>query len=237
MARKYIAFDIETAKDVPGTEFNWRAHRPLGISCAAALPSDAREPTVWHGKAPNGLPAGKMSADEARDLVKHLAEWASEGYTILTWNGLGFDFDVLVEESGTFEECKELAMNHVDMMFHLFCDRGFPVALGKVAEALQIPGKPAGMSGALAPRLWADGRYQEVIDYVVQDVRITLQVGQICEQSRSLKWMTRRGSISSIALNRGWLTVKEALMLPEPDTSWMDDPIPRRQFAQWMEGR
>ena len=34
MTRRYLAFDIETAKDVPGVEFNWRAHRPLGISCA-----------------------------------------------------------------------------------------------------------------------------------------------------------------------------------------------------------
>jgi hypothetical protein len=32
MARQYLAFDIETAKDVPGDDFNWRPHRPLGIS-------------------------------------------------------------------------------------------------------------------------------------------------------------------------------------------------------------
>ena len=232
--RKYLAFDIETAKDVPGTDFNWRAYRPLGISCAAALPFDAHQPTVWHGKDPDGTPARKMSNDEVRNLVKHLVKWASDGYTILTWNGLGFDFDVLVEESGAFEECKELAMNHVDMMFHVFCDRGFPVALDKAAQGLQIPGKPAGMSGVLAPQLWAQGRHQEVIDYVAQDVRIALEVAQTCEKRRSFQWMTRRGSISSMDLSRGWLTVKEALRLPEPDTSWMDDPIPRRQFTRWM---
>ena len=43
MKRKYVAFDIETAKDVPGEDFNWKPHRPLGICCAAALPADAKQ--------------------------------------------------------------------------------------------------------------------------------------------------------------------------------------------------
>jgi len=29
MKRKYLAIDIETAKDVPGEDFNWKPHRPL----------------------------------------------------------------------------------------------------------------------------------------------------------------------------------------------------------------
>ena len=46
MARRYLAFDIETAKDVPGEDFNWRPHRPLGISCAATLASPSSEVCV-----------------------------------------------------------------------------------------------------------------------------------------------------------------------------------------------
>lgn len=234
MARKYVAFDIETAKDVPGTDFNWRPHRPLGIACAAVLPCDAREPMIWHGKNADGTPASHMSPEEARGLVTHLVTMVSGGYTVLTWNGLGFDFDILSEESSAFEQCKDLATNHVDMMFHVFCDRGFPVALDKAAQALGIQGKPAGMSGILAPRLWAQGRHQEVLDYVAQDVRMSLEVALTCQQKRRFQWLTRKGSISSMDLSRGWLAVKDALRLPEPDTSWMDSPIPRRQFTQWM---
>ncbi len=37
MARRFVAFDIETAKDVPGEDFNWRPHRPLGISLRSNL--------------------------------------------------------------------------------------------------------------------------------------------------------------------------------------------------------
>lgn len=233
MARKYLAFDIETAKDVPGEKFDLQMHRPLGITCAAALPCDAQKPIVWHGKNNDGTPTKQMSKSEARKVVKELLDLSSQGYVLLTWNGLGFDFDVLAEESDSFEECKNLALNHVDMMFHVFCDRGFPVAIDKAAQAIGIPGKPEGMSGMLAPRLWAKGQYQDVIDYVCQDVRMTLQVAQVCEKKRSFQWITRKGSRSSMSLHRGWLKVKDALRLPSPDMSWMDDPISRHRFTRW----
>ena len=235
MKRKYLAFDLETAKDVPGPNFNWRAHRPLGISCAAALPCEAKEPVIWHGLTSDGAPAAQMSKSEAKQLVNQLVEMVSQGYTLLTWNGLGFDLDVLAEESDSRAECRKLATDHVDMMFHVFCERGFPVALEKAAQALRIPGKFKGMSGILAPNNWAQGRYQEVIDYVGQDVRITLQVAEACESKKSFRWKTQKGSMSSMGLDDGWLTVDEALMLPAPDTSWMDTPIPRHRFTRWLQ--
>ena len=46
--RKYLAFDIETAKTTEdGTD--WRSCRPLGISCAATLLADSDELRLWHG--------------------------------------------------------------------------------------------------------------------------------------------------------------------------------------------
>jgi hypothetical protein len=229
-----LAFDIETAKDIPEADFNWRPHRPLGIACAAALKCDAKEPLLWHGKNKDGTPSQRMSQSEARNVVGELIKLVEQGYTLLTWNGLGFDLDILAEESGAWAECKELALNHVDMMFHVFCDRGVPVALDKAAEALKIPGKPPGISGLLAPRLWAEGRHQEVLDYVAQDVRITLEIALKCDQLRKFQWLTRKGTKSSMDLPQGWLTVRDALRMPEPDTSWMENPIPRHQFTHWL---
>jgi len=235
MTRKYLAFDIETAKDIPEADFNWRPYRPLGIACAAALKCDDKEPLLWHGLNTDGTPAKQMSKAEAGNVVGELIKLVEQGYTLLTWNGLGFDLDILAEESGAYAECKDLALNHVDMMFHVFCDRGFPVALEKAAEALKIPGKPPGMSGLLAPRLWAKGQYQEVLDYVTQDVRITLEIAHKCEEKRKFQWLTRKGTKSTMDLPRGWLTVSDAQRLPEPDTSWMDSPIPRQQFMYWLK--
>jgi len=64
-------------------------------------------------------------------LVQHLSDMAADGFSILTWNGLGFDFDILAEESGAAASCREFALGHVDMMFHVFCSLGYPVGLEK----------------------------------------------------------------------------------------------------------
>ncbi|MCZ7383840.1 MAG: ribonuclease H-like domain-containing protein [Candidatus Methanoperedens sp.] len=234
MARQYLAFDIETAKDVPGDDFNWRPHRPLGISCAATLASDSGQPLLWYGKTPDGLPEKQMSQEDAQGLVRYLSKMAADGFTILTWNGLGFDFDILAEESGADASCRECALGHVDMMFHVFCSLGYPVGLDKAAQGMGLPGKPPGMSGFKAPKLWAEGHFKEVLEYVAQDVRITMQIAQICDQRRRFEWITRKGAKKSMPLTNGWSTVREALRLPEPDTSWMLTPWPRRDFTAWL---
>ena len=236
MSRKFIAFDLETAADIPGSDFNWRPHRPIGITCAAVLASDATEPVVWHARTTEGRPAPRMTRDEVRAIVKFLTEQAAAGYTIATWNGLGFDFDVLAEESGAADTCRDLALGHVDMMFHVFCEKGFPVSLEKAASALGIAGKLEGVSGWQAPKLWARGEHQKVLEYVAQDVRLALQIANQAESKKSFAWHTQKGTVSSLPLKRGWLSVREALKLPEPDTSWMDKSIPRKNFAAWLSG-
>ena len=182
-SQKYLAFDIETAAEFPASALDWRPYRPLGISCAATLASDETSARVWHGQTADGAPAPRMQKADAVGLVDYLASMTKAGYTILTWNGLAFDFDILAEESAAKDICKRLAWDHVDMMFHVFCKQGYRVALDKAAQGMRIPGKPQGMSGILAPQLWAEGRYQEVLDYVGQDVRIARNLAQKCQQS------------------------------------------------------
>jgi len=234
MTRQYLAFDIETAKDVPGEDFNWRPHRPLGISCAATLASDTDQPLLWYGKALDGAPEKRMSRGDTQGLVQYLSKMAADGFRIFTWNGLGFDFDILAEESGDAASCRECALGHVDMMFHVFCSLGYPVALEKAAQGMGLPGKPPGMSGSKAPKLWAQGHFKEVLEYVAQDVRMAMQIAQTCEQRRRFEWITRKGTKSSMPLANGWLTVRESLRLPEPDTSWMSAPLSRRDFTAWL---
>ncbi|MDY7075538.1 MAG: ribonuclease H-like domain-containing protein [Chloroflexota bacterium] len=234
MARKYLAFDVEIAQELPEGERDWKTHRPLGITCAATLASDTEELLLWHSLTDDDHPADRMNRQDLVKLVNYLATLADDGYTLLTWNGLGFDFDILAEESGMIEACKQLASDHVDMMFHVFCKLGYPVGLDRAAKGMGLAGKPEGMSGALAPRLWAEGKRQQVLDYVAQDVRTTLALAHTCEKQRHLRWITRRGRTSRMALPSGWLTVRGALALPEPDTSWMSDPWPRSKFTGWL---
>lgn len=131
MTRKFLAFDIETATDVPGDDFNWRLFRPLGISCAATLSTEDESPKLWHGGQGAPTPTSKMQQHEAVKLVDYLVAMAGSGFTITTWNGLAFDFDVLAEESGRLPECQQLALEQVDMMFHIFCVIRFPGRAGQ----------------------------------------------------------------------------------------------------------
>jgi hypothetical protein len=89
--RKYLAFDIETARVVPSDAADWHSHRPLGISCAATLSADADQPRLWHG-GDRSCPADRMGREEAAALVRYLEAQVASGFTLLTWNGLGFDW-------------------------------------------------------------------------------------------------------------------------------------------------
>ena len=209
---------------------DWRRYRPLGIACAATLASDDSQPKVWYGKTLAGSPAEKMRQQETAALAEYLDQMTEAGYRIVTWNGLAFDFNILAEESAAKEICKRLAWNHVDMMFHVFCKQGYRVALDRAAQGMGIVGKKRGMSGILAPRLWAECRYQEVLDYVSQDVRITLNLAQRCQESGAFRWITQKGTRQRLDLPEGWLTAKAAFVLPLPDTSWMRNPATARRL-------
>ncbi len=234
MDRKYLAFDIETAKEVPGDDFNWKPHRPLGITCLASQSTDCDEPRIWFSRTEAGSPAPQMTAADVAAFVRFLVDAASDGVVPLSWNGLSFDLDILAEESGLIEPCQTLARNHVDMMFHVVCEKGFPVSLKNAASGLGVQGKLAGVEGIDAPSLWAKGKYDVVTEYVAQDVRTTLAVALKAEKQRSFAWKTRKGTTSSMPLRQGWCTVEQAARLPLPDTSWMSDPPKREDFMSWL---
>ncbi|MEW6716406.1 MAG: ribonuclease H-like domain-containing protein [Chloroflexota bacterium] len=233
MAYSYLAFDIEIVKPLPEGQDDWKMFRPLGISCAATL-TQSGELRLWHGKTSQGTITERMNPIELTELVFYLEEGVRNGSTILTWNGLGFDFDILAEESGLHERCKALALDHVDMMFHVFCLQGFSVGLERAALGMGLAGKHMGMRGDIIPSLWSQGYYQQVLDYVAQDVRITLDLAKAVDKERGLQWKNRRGLPQYVPLREGWLKVREAMSLPLPDTSRMRHPWPRSKFTNWL---
>jgi hypothetical protein len=134
------------------------------------------------------------------------------------------------------QECADLALHHVDMMFHIFALKGFPVGLDAAAKAMSTQRKTEGVHGDLAPQMWRDKKYQEVIEYVGQDVRSTLDLCLRCEADKRFRWITKAGYAKEIALPRGWMTVEEALKFPLPDVSWMEKPWPREKLMGWING-
>jgi hypothetical protein len=233
MEKRYLAFDIEIAKQIPLGQEEWTSYRPLGITCAATYDGSA-QPRLWFGKDSAGEPSPQMTSSQLAELVAYLQSAEDQGYTLLTWNGLGFDFPILADESGRWEECKALALNHCDMMFHIFCLRGHTLGLDKAAKGMGLRGKPVGMSGEMAPRLWAEGKWAIVLDYVAQDVRTTYDLARAVEREGALNWRSDRNIQQSIPIPNGWLNVQQALRLPLPDTSWMRSPMRREKFTAWL---
>ena len=54
--------------------------------------------------------APRMTSDDMGRMVDFLLEQMAAGYTVLTHNGLGFDFDFLAEETGRTVDCSALAL-------------------------------------------------------------------------------------------------------------------------------
>ena len=232
--RRYAGFDIETGGEIPEGA-DWRDHRPLGITCAALYAPELGDPITWAGQGADGEIADRMSREDLRLMVatlRHIQE--HRGFTLVTWNGMGFDWDVLAEESGLHGECAALALDHIDMMFHIFCKKGYRLGLDAAAKGMGVEGKTEGMDGGAAVRMWADGEREDVIDYCAQDVRCTQELAAACEKAGSLKWTSQAGKRQSQSLRVGWLTVRQCLKLPLPDTSWMNDPTPRESFTDWL---
>lgn len=234
MTRRYLAFDIEMAKVLPSHVDDLLNHRPLGITCIGMLAEDETEPHLWYSVDSYGSPARKMSQRDLQAAVSFLESKTHAGYTILSWNGLSFDFSVLAEESNLWDRCRQLAINHVDPMFHVLCLRGFGVKLTKAAKALGIPGKYKDLTWSKTPRMWARGRTEPVLQCAKRDCEIVLQVARISERRGAFSWVTRRGYVRTFDLPRRWFTVREAMDLPIPDTSWMDTPWPRSKFNGWL---
>lgn len=228
---RYLAFDLEIAKTVPFNQ-DLDAHRPLGITCAAGWASDQDNPVVWCGRGQHGEIAPAMTTGEVIAMINYLQGAVYQGYTLLTFNGAGFDFRCLVDEGGDPDVCKSLALSHVDIFFHLFCRLGYGPGLGRAAKGMGLAGKTEGMDGAKAPELWQRGQYGQVLQYVAQDVRTTLDLALAVESAKEVRWMSKAEKPVAVGVDR-WLTVTESLALPEPDTSWMKDSRKREKFVGW----
>src|SRR3954469_18759206 len=137
--RKYVAFDIETAKITPEGE-DFLSHRPLGITCYAIA---WKMGSVIQTKSGYGLNADKtyapqMSRQECADLVHNLMSAVAKGFVLVAHNGASFDFDILAEESGLYRECANLAKASVDTLLHVYCAKGFRVGLDAIAKGMQL---------------------------------------------------------------------------------------------------
>lgn len=224
MKANAAGWDLEIAREFPASG-EWRDGGPLGISCAALAQTGQPPETFYPADALSDVPllfysGNAMSPGEARAMADRLRELQGQGVTLVTWNGLGFDFPVLAQECqdpGYTRMLAEVALAHIDIGFAMLCDKGYMIGLNAAAKGLKLSGKLEGMAGALAPVLWNSTERvltpteftairdlqvepgtvkarRVCLDYVRQDAVTTLQVFETLMVDRALYWVTRTGS-------------------------------------------
>lgn len=226
---KVCTFDLEIAENIP-EGFAWE--HGLDISCAATALQDG-ESRFWAD--PNNPPGGfdfafAMGPAAIAELVDYLWDLqAVQKIPIVTWNGLSFDFRALAFSAGGNRDVEQkigmLAMNHIDLMFLIRVQKGFPISLQSAADGLKVAGKTEGMHGDLAPDMWkfSPEDQRKVLEYVIQDAEATLRVYRALKAQGQLTWTTKSGSLSRYPWFPAW-TVGEEVVPPEsfkvPGDAW-----------------
>jgi hypothetical protein len=184
-----------------------------------------------------------MTVETAKKLVIRMMTKYNEGYIPFTWNGASFDWNLLAQYSGMVEECGRLCLNHVDGMFLVVAHKGFMLGLDKALVGANIQGKLhnvqlndgttlSNMDGSRAPELWQNKEFSAVKDYLRVDIQAPLKLAYHIENTKTIRWTSNSGKINKVFTDM--LTVKEALKLPLPDTSWMQSVKPREDFYSWV---
>lgn len=233
----WLAFDVETAKPAPRERSGSHA---LGITCIGECVWPSRK-LVWKPDfdVQTGCYEPAMSAEQVRFFCKYLVDMYEMGYTIVTINGLAFDFRVLAEESrdeAVYSDMQKLALNHFDPTFLVLCERGFPIGMQAMADGFALPGKTGGMDGIKAVQMWGSGArvdQERVLKYVERDAETTYALALKIAEASAIRWITRKGR-----LNRHATTLRlvhDCLRKAVPDVSWMtgEDRPTRREFANW----
>lgn len=165
-----LVYDIEIVKGIlgkneerlPGIEYcaGWGDHANMGVSVICAYDYDTDRYRVF-------------CADNIVDFV----ELARSSRPLVGFNSLSFDDRVLAANGNTVTTEYDLLVElwraaGLSPTWGGMSHAGFP--LDKVAKANGLTGKTG--SGALAPVLWQRGQYGQVIDYCLEDVRLTKKV-------------------------------------------------------------
>ena len=225
----YVAFDIETTGLI-GTTNPWPE-----VTCAATRLVDGNTLDVrtWHSDY-----AAIMSHDTINELLAYLWECYLRNIVVVTFNGAGFDFNVLYGITKN-PLAKQLASGHCDLMYQFAVAHGYFASLQSFCDGIGIEGKTGKAVDAIA--MWETDK-DEVLKYCENDVRALGDVYAHVLATGGAKRQTKRGTItfSSFELDdRGRLmtvamAAERVVQNMVPDQSWMKDPPNLLNTVAWI---
>jgi hypothetical protein len=162
----YFVYDAEILKCIPakgqpldpdlGYCKGWKDFPGMGISCVAGV-SSLGDSAIWDSRG-----------------ISPLDQWFPLEIQIVGFNSKSFD-DRLMAANGIqvqtdYDLLEEIRLAAFGSIRWQDTPRGRSYALGKLGEA---NGCPKTGSGELAPELWQRGQYEAVLQYCLNDVKIT----------------------------------------------------------------
>ena len=229
---KLLSYDIEISDVFElGEHEDMEKYAPFHISVAATAIHGGEE-KLWYSMDDKERPALNLTQKRAYELLEYLDDMQKKGFMVCAWNGLGFDLKWIGHHADDMKLAASIALKSYDPMFQFFSQAGFPVGLAKVAQAMEISQEKL-MDGSDAPIQWRAGNHQEVMDYVLGDCQMTNQIICAIQEAQEIRWMTKKGYASARPMKR-FKTVEEIISEPEPDQTWMDKPIPKSKFYEWV---
>ncbi len=239
---KLASFDIEISDNLstPG-EPTW----PPRISCAALALSDAQDDVIYYTSSPD---SEHMTPGQVTEMLRDLHVYTANGYKILTWNGVAFDFQVVAancEDVNASKKALEIAYyNHIDMMLLVSFQVGYRLGLDAALLGAGLAGKKhevrlsdgtliTDMSGAKAPELWRKGERSAVLEYLHDDVIQPLLLADDIDKRKSIYWTSKKGRPMAVGIPALYTVQEASTLLAEPaDLSWLTDPIERTEYIQ-----
>lgn len=171
----YVIYDCEIIKCIPTSGINlhafyemcngWDDFENMGISCVGFAYPDSI-PNYW------------SSHRENLSILKDWMEATSQSFTkLIGFNSKSFD-DNLMKANGIsvqtdYDVLEEIRLVAFGSNRWEDTPKGFSYSLDAIARA---NGEAKTGSGALAPQLWQQRKFQEVIDYCLHDVQITKKI-------------------------------------------------------------
>ncbi len=230
---KLLSFDIEISDVFELVKHeDMEKYAPFHISVAATAIHNGEE-RVWYSEDEDGRPALNLAQQRAHELLEYLDKMQQKGFMVCAWNGLRFDLKWIGHQADDMALAARIALKSYDPMFQFFNHAGFSVGLGKVAEGMGISQEKF-MDGEDAPKQWRAGNHQKVIDYCLGDCQMTNLIVCAIQKTQQVQWVTGKGHISSKPMPR-LKPVEEVIKDPEPDQSWMDTPMSKVKFYEWVQ--
>lgn len=155
-----VVFDCEIENDVDGTMVTWDRKDLMGFSVGCLFDYKTGDYGVYF-----------------KEDIQRFADRLNSADLIVGFNILGFDNDLIRAQGGKLKSDSEL--NHYDLLYYSRLAMGwtpsqrFPKGM-RLDDHLQATFGKENMKtedGAMAPKMWRDGRKGEVVSYCLADVK------------------------------------------------------------------